>query len=80
MLWNGYAGKTGGVGGALGWDGELRLHVSHRDRVSEMACDMLGQKKELAARESIIDTPWWAAWSAWRTRLRRVGGITTRSL
>ena len=48
----------GGVGGALGWDGELRLHASHRDLVSEMACDMLGQKKELAARESIIDTPW----------------------
>ena len=60
MHWKGYAGFEGGVGGALGWEGAMRLHDWQRARISVMAGVMPGQKKEFSALEHIWETPWWA--------------------
>ena len=47
----------GGVGGALGCEGALRLHGPQLLRNAVMSEDMPGQKRELSAREDICVTP-----------------------
>ena len=56
----GRPGRLGGVGGALGCEGAMRLHGEQRARISVIAGVMPGQKNEDSAREHICETPWWA--------------------
>ena len=47
----------GGVGGAFGCEGAMRLQGEQRARIAVMAGVIPGQKKEDSAREHICVTP-----------------------
>ena len=78
MHWNGYAGCVMGVGGALGCDGDVRLHGAHRSLILCMAGVIPGQKIEHSARDSMDVHPPCAACNAMRHSSLSDGGMTTR--
>ena len=80
MYWNRYAGEVGGVGGALGWEGAIRLQWLQWSLTAFMAEVMPGQKMNASARAIIAVTPWCAECNVVRTFSRRDGGMTIRSL
>ena len=53
MCWNGYAGEVGGVGGALGWEGGIRLQWLQWSLTAFMAGVMPGQKMDASERAII---------------------------
>ena len=53
MYWNGYAGEVGGVGGALGWEGAIRLQWLQWSLTAFMAEVMPGQKMDASAAQSL---------------------------
>ena len=60
MHWNGYTGRTGGVGGALGCEGATRLQWLQLFLRDVMARVMPGQNMDASALAFIEDTPWCA--------------------
>ena len=80
MHWKGYAGGTVGEGGALRWEGAMRLQWLHVSRKAVMAGVMPGQKTVFSARAVMEVTPWCAECKTVRTCCRREGGMTMRFL
>ena len=75
-----YAGEVDGVGGALGWEGAIRLQWLQWSLTAFMAEVMHGQKMDASARAIIAATPWCAECNVVRTFSQRDGGMTIRSL
>ena len=80
MHWKGYIGCVGGYGGALGWEGAIRLQWLQWVRSAVMAEVMPGQKTVDSARASIEVTPWCAECNTVSMCWRSEGGIMIRSL
>ncbi len=70
------------MGGKLGFNGDIRLHDEHRERISAMVWGggIPGQKKDDSAREHMLVTLWWEECSVWRTWLRSDAGMMILSL
>ena len=65
MHWKGYTGVTVGEGGALGWEGAMRLQWLHVFRKAVMAGVMPDQKTVFSARAVMEVTPFMLSERGW---------------
>ena len=61
-----------GVGGALDWDGAIRLHWAHVALVAVIGDVIPGQNTDASARDVVDVTHWCATCSEERTSTRRL--------
>lgn len=73
-------GSSGGVGGALGFEGAFLLQCPHWSLVWCTSLVIPGQNTEASALEIMDVLPWWAAWSTASTSALNDGGMTILSL